>query len=335
VIIIVSATVVLIAAAARRARFSYEVEQLRKWRETGGQHQYTLGYADFEDRLLNYEIPRADFSQGGVLFFGSSNVKVSLKTWELPPEEERCVANYALSAARHSFIERFIRYLVDEEDMAAAGDRMMVVFGLFYNCAAADPKGISARFATGLFQRHGLYTFGETGAIRTVPMTRLERLLRLEKVNLTAYLRRALSNPVTDRTGLTAEASSVVSQQQHDPEAYTRRWREGMGPNWREAMPPEVEALGRTIGRLQARRVQVACYLTPIGSWHRQLPFPEAYRKLVETTLAEHGVPLHDLTRLLSDDEFQDSTHANYRGQAKYHEALMRIAREHLRSLGP
>src|SRR5271168_2131204 len=50
------------------------------------------------DLWMYDELPRADFSRGGVYFLGASDVEESTKQWELPPALQGLVHNYGIGA---------------------------------------------------------------------------------------------------------------------------------------------------------------------------------------------------------------------------------------------
>src|SRR5450631_2530668 len=59
---------------------------IRRFRENR-EHMMNRGmFVESEDRLVIDEIPHADYSRGGVYFFGSSPMKWALASWDLPED---------------------------------------------------------------------------------------------------------------------------------------------------------------------------------------------------------------------------------------------------------
>jgi hypothetical protein len=117
---------------------------------------------------------------------------------------------------------------------------------------------------------------------------------------------------------------------------FMKRWKSRMGPNWREDMTAELEALGSTIDLLTQRDARVAVVLLPTGSWSRELPYHEPFAARIAALCARKSVPLTDLTDALDEKDFVafDNLHENYAGTLKCHELIMKIARAHLRRIG-
>src|SRR5580692_10676704 len=82
-------------------------EYCRKTRTTFWNDGY---FDDIEDRLLNEELPTADYSNGGVYLMGASNLRAATKFWELPEEQRSLIHNYAISRSSHSDVFQMLRY---------------------------------------------------------------------------------------------------------------------------------------------------------------------------------------------------------------------------------
>ncbi|MGA2032026.1 MAG: hypothetical protein ABSG68_07210 [Thermoguttaceae bacterium] len=81
-------------------------------------------------------------------------------------------------------------------------------------------------------------------------------------------------------------------------------------------------------------KTQFAVVLLPLASWHKQLPYPPAYRAMIEEFCAANGFRLIDCSDLLTDADFVDHIHVNNRGLPKIDAALMDVAREFLKDKG-
>ena len=117
---------------------------------------------------------------------------------------------------------------------------------------------------------------------------------------------------------------------------FLKRWTSRMGPNWREDMASEIEALGTAIDLLTEHDARVAVVLLPTGSWSGELPFHEPFAAQMAALCAQKSVPLTDLTDALDEEDFVafDNLHENYAGTLKCHALFMQIARAHLRQIG-
>jgi len=334
---VVLATCVTVDILARRDEVAYERQRRQRWRQINGKYQPTQGFADFEDRLLLDELPWTDFSGGGVCYIGSSNVKVSVMPWRLPPAMRDHVRNYAISAATHYQQYQFIRYLTEHEGLlAAGGDKTMVVVGLFYGSAVRMENRYNATYFADLFGRHGLYNYSRADGISPAPMMPEAKFVRIEKVRCRRFLNRWLDRLTVTSAGigLAAPDLRVPESKTPDAQAYQAFWQGYMGESWQEEMAEQIECLGRMIDYLHARGVSVVAVFTPLGSWHQALPYLHAYRDQATALLRAKDVDVVDLTTFLADDEFCDSSHANHAGQQKLHEAMVAIAGEHLMAIG-
>jgi hypothetical protein len=99
---------------------------------------YAGNFIDFEDRVMLDEIPRTEFSKGGIYFFGTSNMKLAFQTWDLPMNERRLIHNYGIGASDHPIQLEFIKYLTTYHRFLTAGDRDLVVFGAAFQNAVGD-----------------------------------------------------------------------------------------------------------------------------------------------------------------------------------------------------
>ena len=67
-----------------------------------------------DDQWIYEELPRVDFSKGGVYFLGASDVEFSTKLWELSPDLQAVVHNFAISASNHKGELAELRYLIEQ-----------------------------------------------------------------------------------------------------------------------------------------------------------------------------------------------------------------------------
>ncbi|HYW80791.1 MAG TPA: SGNH/GDSL hydrolase family protein [Thermoguttaceae bacterium] len=329
----VLATCVGIDLLARNERLAGWVQsrRLRRWVAADSTYQHALGFVDFEHRLLLDEIPRADYSRGGVYFIGSSTVVMSLMTWELPTEWRELIHNYGISGADHTQQFHFVRHLVEHEGLlTAGGEKTTIVLGLFYGNAAPNEGGPNGRYIGELFRNQGLFRYDEVSGIQPVAMPDSERFVRYEKARCGNFLRRSLYN-----SGLSGDLNIGIRPDIRPTPNYTIRqrqefWQRRMGADWTTTMAEQVDALARMVDYLQERNVRVLGVFLPMGSWQDELPYAEAYRHQVVQVCRKDSVPLIDLADLLEDKDFSDSVHFRCRGQRKLHARLTQIAVEQL-----
>jgi len=281
-------------------------------------------FVDFEDRLLMDELPRADYSQGGVYFFGSSNLKWGLMLWELPPERRRLVHSYAIGSTNHTFQFQFIRYLAERKGwLEAGGEKTRVILAVCYRSGVE--KG---DFFPKLWTRHGLYDYDPGSGISDSQMTPMAKWYTIERERCSGFLR------VLGQEVERSRHRSAVLRRTHDHRAYRKRLVAAIeATDWRETMDREVAELGRLIDYLRDRRVGVTVVLLPRIGWTNELPYPAYYKKGVTEVCESRSVDLHDLSDLLPDEVFVDSSHVNLAGLQKQHAALMSIATEQVRQI--
>jgi hypothetical protein len=287
----------------------------------------TGNFIDFEDRVLLDAMPNADYSHGGVYFFGTSNMKWAFTTWDLPADQKRFIGNYGIGASSHSTQLMLIRYLIEKRNFLAAGDRNLVVLGVSFHLARPDP---STGFFASLLHRHGLYVLTADHRIAPVPMTVVESWLRIEKARSGGFIwnvGRLVKNWATALAGMPRHPT-------HDGERYRQNWREFMGTNWQQDMDTEVSRLKETILLLRSYHARVKVILLPQGTWMDELPFKARYEALIRAVCAATSTPLIDFSRSMPDEAFVDSNHLTVDGQEKFRGLVMGEIIRHLQSAG-
>ncbi|MCG3195889.1 MAG: hypothetical protein GHCLOJNM_00358 [bacterium] len=274
-------------------------------------------FVDFEDRMLLDELPHADYSHGGTYFFGSSNLKWGLMTWTLPEEQRRLVHNYGIGATNHTTQFQFIRYLVDHEGwLAAGGEKTHAVLAVCYRSAVE--KG---DFFPSLWTRHGFYSYNQERGITPRGIPRVLRNYRIDRERCAGFLSLAAKSAWWALWGREARAAP------RDTTVYRARLVETIeSTDWRKVMDQEVAELGRMLDYLRERGVRVSVALLPRVSWTHELPYPARYLEGVTRICRARSTPLLDLSALLPDEEFVDSSHVNLTGLRKQHSALMSFA---------
>jgi len=304
---------------------SWELDRFKQ-----NEYLYVNGgnFLEFEDRLILDELPKADYSGGGVYFFGSSNLKQELKTWELPPAQRALIGNYGIGATNHTFQFQFIRYLVDYRNLLmAGGNKVHIVLGVSFTNALVGATAPS--YFSGLWERHNLYTYSLLDGIHPARINPVERYIAMKRAlwagflgRITRFLTSSLRRPIT------------ITDEIIDETVIRRFSGNFMPPDWQESVRSQTTELGRLIDYLQARGVGVTIVLVPYRKVLDKFPAAPAYRERVRAVCRKKSVPLVDLSRLLRKDDFFDLNHPNYRGLTKVNAALMKIADERLRNMG-
>jgi hypothetical protein len=281
---------------------------------------YDDGYIDDGDYVLVGQLQRDDHSSGGVYFIGSSQTRTAIMPWRLPADEQRLIHNYAIGDVRHRELRFYLRSLMEEHGLLRAGGENVTVF-LELSPALAAPKNYEENlsYVRHLFMRHGLYSYDAEQGIHRVPMSPLERVIRLQRIHAHRFLRILLFSP----TRVKRFTPSQQTLQAFNP-----------GPGWREALVREAEELGASVDYLQERGVHVQAILRPSGSWIDTPPYEAEYREAVVPVLAARGVTVIDQGDFLRDDEIGDDWHATASGQARLHEADRALALAALREMG-
>ncbi|MEQ1608368.1 MAG: hypothetical protein ABL956_05275 [Hyphomonadaceae bacterium] len=284
--------------------------ELARQRETNGVFLYDAGFVDDADYLLLDQVPFDDRSRGGVYFIGDSAMKVTLHPWLLPPGERRLIHNYSVGALRHSDVRAFVRMLVEDFDLLRAGGEHTTIFlSCSYYLARPPIDGVTLSYYV---ERHGLYTYSADAGMHPTKLLAADRFVRMQRDYAARFLNIAFGSRQSRVSGTDAELKSPQS-----------RMLEG---DWRAALSREVHELEELITYLQARGVTVAAIFPPSGSWDDGSPYEPAYRAVVEPLLQKYRVALIDQDDLISDDDFADRNHPNYRSELVLHELNRRAA---------
>jgi hypothetical protein len=278
---------------------------------------YTGNFIDFEERLVLDEIPRADFSNGGVYFFGTSNVKWAFQTWDLPADQRQYIGNYGIGASNHKDQLEFIRYLIEQRGFLAAGDRDLVVLGVSFHLAHADSP--SGGYWASLLRRRGLYAVAADGRVAPVSMNGVERWLRVEQARCAGFIWNLGRLAQGWLTAFRGSRHPVA----HDGEKYRQGWRAFMGDHWQQNLDVAMNSLRETISLVKSHHAKVKVMLLPQGIWMDPLPFKSQYEAKVRDVCAETNTPLIDRSHAMGDEDFVDSNHLTVEGQERFRTLLM------------
>ena len=286
----------------------------------------TGNFIDFEDRILLDEIPRADYSRGGVYFFGTSPMKWAFTTWDLPPEQKQFIGNYGIGATSHTDQLRLIQYLIEQRGFLTAGKQDLVILGVGFQLARGK---ISTDYFESLFRRHGLYTITADERIVPVPMSAVESWLRIEKARSGGFiwnLGRVVKGWVSTLAGVHNPPPRGIGSFDH----YLGFMG---GAQWQENMDLELERLRQTIFLLRSHQARVKIMLLPEATWNSVLPYKPRYEAKVRALCQETATPLIDLSQAMPDEAFVDGNHLTVDGQEKFRGLIMGEISEHLEKL--
>ena len=225
---------------------------------------------------------------------------------------------------------QFIRYLVEDEGLLRAGsDKTIVIIGLSFPSGShretLKPKSLFRSF----FGRDPMSSYDVEHGLRRVPMSPVQRRLRVEEVRNQAFWT-WLKNVINDRD------LDYLRPIVHQPDNVTRDfWLDWLGgPGWEQGMDLEIEEI-RPPDRL------------PPGAERPRRDRLSAGRQLVQGLCACHAapheragdavrksVPLLDFADRLSDDQFADSVHLTYAASQQVERTVFDVARTHLQVKG-
>lgn len=328
-LMVVASTAIALDSLAHNERLAswlaHESEEYcRKTKTTFWNDGY---FADIEDRLLNEELPAADYSKGGVYLMGASNLRAATKFWELPPEQRALIHNYAISRSSHSDVFQFLHYLVDQRGMLrAGGGKTMIILGVSYGEIQYqnDPEEYFAK----LWERHGLYHCSAEKGITPVPVNPLWHFVHFERVRIAGCLDK-LSGSVIHQI---RSYRGIKPQNKHGEDFYELRPHLYSEQTWNKSLHDQMEDFDRMLGFLNACNVHVAVVILPYGSWEDKWTFKNAYTAEITAVCNSNQIPLYDWSGRLEDDDFQDSSHLNVIGAEKLQPAFLEIALPFLRS---
>jgi hypothetical protein len=281
-------------------------------------------FIDFEERLLLDELPRADYSRGGVYFFGASNMKWAFTTLDLPAKQRQLIGIYGIGASSHATELRLIRYLIEHRGFLRTGERNLVIIGATFQLGRKE-----SRYFSSLLRRRGLLTLAADDTMVPVPMNVITRWLTIEKARSGGFiwnlgrLAKNLAKAYAGRSG----------PPQHNPARYRQGWREYMGSNWRQELDPEMEHLRQTISLVRSQGAKIAIMLLPQATWIEELPFQHQYEEQLRALCEETSTPLIDFSQAIRDEDFVDSSHLTVKGQEDFRQLVLKEISGHLRNL--
>lgn len=301
-------------------------EQQQQDRARKQRYSYEHYFVDFEDRLINEELPAADYSRGGVYLMGTSNLKWATRLWELPEKQRALIHNYGIGATSHQFQSHFLKFLLDHEGMLSAGGaKNMVIYGVSWH--AVGPNYSPQEFFPSLWERHGYYKYDPQAGILPQPAAAWTRALRFERVRISGLLR-TMASIGARRMGYHNEVRTL------NLEAYVNERLAWYSPAWEARLREQVSIFEQMVADLRARGVTVAIVMLPQGSWEDRLPQKHSYDAAIKSICERRGIPLYDWSKLLDDDDFADSNHANPSGVDKMNPKFVELALPFLRSTG-
>ena len=283
-----------------------------------------------EEKVLYEDLPRIDFSKGGVYFFGSSIVERATKLWSLPPALQVVTHNFAMSACNQESELVWLQYLIEQRGMLkAGGEKNLVLLGTTYHNVFYPPREVPPSFADS-FVKHGLFSCDGRRGIQPQPVNAVSEFVDFEETRQAVCMTRwrdALVYQVGRWRG-----HGVEPVRPQDPALYMDWRRQEMGTNWRKKIYETMPVFRETIDYLRARHAPTIVILMPLGTWENGLPYDAEYRRQVTALCAEEHIPVVDWAGLLADEDFADSAHYNIFGTEKVHPAFLKIAIPFLQS---
>lgn len=291
------------------------------------------GYWQSMDELWLYEeLPRADFSNGGVFFLGASEVQTATRLWELPPGLRKLIHNYGISGSNPKGELLELRYLIDQCGILKGGpEKSLIILGADPHCAQYPSDTLPPDFADN-WVRHGFYTCDAQNGIRPVPINPISKWMEIEEIREGKALTR-WRQPLL-RLLARQLHHGVEPERVHNPDFYAEVRRREMGPDWQKKIEGCVQSFGELLDYLASQRVEARVILMPNGAWFDSLPYGEEFRSQMNALCAKKRVPLYDWSKMLRADEFSDANHPNIYGMDKLQPAFLDIAVPFLRSTG-
>jgi hypothetical protein len=295
-------------------------------------NEYKRQYLDTEDRIVLQEMPDLDTSQGGVYFFGASNMKWSMRVPDLPPAQRKLVHDFGAGEGSPYFHRQFTEYLVKHKDLLRAGpEKTLIVFGTGFINSRPALEG-PATFFPYLWRRYGLYRYDFAKGIERVSYgNRFLDAYFLEKARCSSFVQGLI-----DKAGRLMVPKILRRRAtEKDAAAFAAVYEQRMGPDWEDGIRKHGRELQDWFDYVRSQKMNFAVVLLPLASWHGPpLPYPPKYRAEIEAFCKRNNVPFYDLSALVDDDGFLDHIHMNSKGQPKTDAALMKIARTFLMKTG-
>jgi hypothetical protein len=309
----------------------------REWAKVNStSNEYRRQYLDTEDRVVLQDLADLDTSQGGVYFFGASNMKWATRFLDLPPDERKLVHNFGAGEGSPYFNQQLTEYLVRQKDLLQAGpEKTLIVYGTGFINAKPSAEGTAAFFPN-LWRRYGLYTYDYKKGVEPICRGNWLDAYSLEKARCSSFMQGAI-----DRAGRMAVPKALRRRRaEKDPAAFAADYQRRMGPDWEANIDLHRKEMQAWFDYVKSQKMDFAIVLLPLASWHQPLPYPPKYRAMIEDFCKKNRnadgreVPLYDLTAIAGDDDFGDHIHMNAQGLPKTDAALMDIARTFLEKTG-
>ena len=288
----------------------------------------TGNFIDFEDRILLDEMPNVDYSRGGIYFFGSSTMKWAFTTWDLPAEQRGLIHNYGIGASNHAIQLRLIQYLIEHQGFLSAGEKDLIIIGVTFHLGHIDDP--SSGFFASLLRRHDLYMTTPDQRILPVPMGAIEHWLRIEKARSGGFVWNV------GRLAKSWLAPFAGSSSRPRPGLFDTpdRQRGFMGgTQWQQNIDAQLEQLKDTISLVRSHHAQIKVMLLPQGTWMDELPYKPYYETKLRALCKMTSTPLIDLSRVMPDEAFVDSSHLTVAAQKTYRDLVLKEISGHLQQL--
>jgi hypothetical protein len=307
----------------------------REWAKVNEtSNEYKRQYLDTEDRVVLQDLADLDTSEGGVYFFGASNLKWSTRVPDLPPDERRLIHNFGAGEGSPVFNQRFTEFLVQHKKLLQAGpQKTLIVYGTGFINAKPSTDSPSAFFPN-LWRRYGLYNYDNQRGIEPIVRGSWLDAYFLEKARCASFVQGMI-----DKAGRMAVPKALRRRKtEKDPSVFAADYKRRMGPDWEANIDLHRQELQAWFDYVKGKKMNFAVVLLPLASWHKPLPYPPKYREMIVNFCKQNRnadgreVPLYDLTAIVGDDGFLDHVHMNAQGLPNTDAAMMDIACKFLMS---
>jgi hypothetical protein len=234
-------------------------------------NEYKRQYLDTEDRIVLQELSDLDAQEGGVYFFGASNMKWSMRVPDLPPAERKLVHNFGAGSGSPYFNRQLTEFLVEHKDLLRAGPKKtLVVYGTGFLNVKPPADGPAAVFPN-LWRRYGLYRYDFERGIEPVSRGALWDACFLEKARCSSFIQGLIN-----KAGPMAVPRNLRRRQTvRDPAAYEADYTRRIGPSWEDDNRQHGRKLQEWFDYVHGQGMNFAVVLLPLASWHGPpLPYP-------------------------------------------------------------
>lgn len=305
------------------------VNRMQQWmQQPNGMYIDRRFFANEADQLLFGDLPKADYSRGGVYFTGASVTRRYLTIWNWPEQDQKWVHNYCVCSAHSRQQEWFTRYLIEQEGLLRAGPGKTALFIELspFNFRDSHTPGdkILDQVWIQWFQRPGLYRLDGSG-IHIEAAHTLRRSFRAAEIRTSSFYNWLFNFTRLGQTGEIIEPAVAVYG-----DAAIDDWKVRLGPGWQSTMDEQLQQFSRFLDYLRDKKVIVAAIYQPEPSWLLSFEPCAYFREKALALMQAKSIDVVDLRRVLDDSMFCDAHHLNYSGAVKIQPYLKALAEKYM-----